>query len=627
MRRLIHLLVITGCFSYGSGIFGELVRIDGPLGGSYRSGAFALRQAEEVDFTGIAKDYLHQYYALEPDLYDFRIIRQLEDGSGTHVIFQMEIGGLPIVNTGVAFHFNADEVILINGTLVVNREQITQLGAFGVLTDTEERYRQAETLFEENYHLTLPETFKPQIGFFVAPDRLILGATFDIARAMQSGDNPLVSVLDGKILRGPFRIVIDLEKKEVLKEESLAFHVGGGLQQRLGVTKTNSSGFVVGNGNAYRINKVISGLPEPVDLENLVGNGLLHGKYLRVHSAGAHKDLIVKAKDGKKDFRFSTSDPRFDNVSVYYYGNRTLAWFDKTWEIPLYEVITYHVHDEEEPGVPMNNAYYDPLDKSVHIGQGDGEILQHLARDFDVVAHETAHHVIYTYGGVHSLRGESGAIHEGTADYVAFALTGDPNLAESVPVVGEYLRTADNELTYPPQPRSDVHTQGNIWSGTLWQLRNAVEPDQRPAIDEIVLRGLAFLNPEAVFLDYANGLLLADEAYADGKYRCTIANILSARGFHFTTENVSLSDCNSIINKRVIINSRAYPTVLREQKAAWDEEDKDEEEAAFEEDGYKMRLLPLGCAINPHRAGSNWWIVISLLMFSAAQWFRRRQRQ
>ncbi len=617
----------------GGNLFAELQRVDGPKGGTYSLGTYTYSLLSDETETEVslykqaAKDYLWQYYQVAPESYDLTVMRMMKDPAGHHIVYQMALNEIPIINTALALHIKEGEVLLINGVILpFIQDLINEHEHFDHKVDplsVEKAKQQFQSLYKSS------DETQPQLVYYYKEDsetplQLCYQFEFTPAAFPKTSFFQLTEGEDMKPIHGPVRVLMSAYSGDVVAEDSLAIHMG--LQEKLGIEKKSDVTFVTGKAKVYKQNWIKTPDVSMVDLPNLLGNGILYGKYLRVYSAGAHKGL--KVEDDKHAFVYSLSDPRFDNVSAYYYGDLTLSWFD-SMNIPLGGIIlTYHIHDQETPGVPMNNAYYDPLDTSIHIGDGDGQILQNLSRDIDVIAHETSHHIIYNYGGLHSLKGESGAIHEGTADYFTYALTGDPYLAEGAPVMGDYLRTAENQLTYPMNFEYDIHTRGNLWSSTLWQLRNSVVTEEQKNIDIIVARGLAFLNPEAVFLDYANGLLLADQEYMDGRYRCKIASVLGGRGFHFTTERVGLSTCASLTKSRISANQGNYQNVLREQQIIWDKEEETiEDDPEYEERGI-LKYTPLGCNIawGSSLQANSPLILWLLIIQGAALWFGIRRR-
>lgn len=124
-------------------------------------------------------------------------------------------------------------------------------------------------------------------------------------------------------------------------------------------------------------------------------------------------------------------------------------------------------------------------------------IFQGPAADFGydapVLWHEFGHGVVYSTAGLaldrlaldsRSANNESGALHEGFADYIAGAFGGDPSLGAYVgPRAGaagmnpgirqeEFLRSLDNNLSCPDVLVGEVHDDSQHVSAALWRARN-----------------------------------------------------------------------------------------------------------------------------------------------------------
>lgn len=135
-------------------------------------------------------------------------------------------------------------------------------------------------------------------------------------------------------------------------------------------------------------------------------------------------------------------------------------------------------------GTP-NNALYQPAVSSsgypqIMVGDGDGNILQNLGKDNDVVSHEFSHHILFRT--LTNTTGESLVLHEGLADLFTFMQTGNACLGESICPSGSSacwlpdrcLRSAENDLSYLDTTyRSWVsapHLRGQLISAVLWDL-------------------------------------------------------------------------------------------------------------------------------------------------------------
>ncbi len=104
---------------------------------------------------------------------------------------------------------------------------------------------------------------------------------------------------------------------------------------------------------------------------------------------------------------------------------------------------------------------------------GDG--CENTARIADVVYHEFGHSLHY-----HALIGggvPDGALGEGQADYLANTITGDSGLGRGFHLDDVPIREANpvgRELRWPDDLQGEVHDDGMIFSGAMWDLRAAL---------------------------------------------------------------------------------------------------------------------------------------------------------
>lgn len=108
------------------------------------------------------------------------------------------------------------------------------------------------------------------------------------------------------------------------------------------------------------------------------------------------------------------------------------------------------------------NAYYQG--GTVNFFQSGGG-CQNTGRLADVVYHEWGH-------GFHDYRiitgSFDGALSEGAGDTTSFLITGDSDLAPGFYLNGGILRSADNTQTYPGDLTGEVHDDGLIFAGAMW---------------------------------------------------------------------------------------------------------------------------------------------------------------
>ncbi|MCX6119595.1 MAG: hypothetical protein NT027_18820, partial [Proteobacteria bacterium] len=211
----------------------------------------------------------------------------------------------------------------------------------------------------------------------------------------------------------------------------------------------------------------------------------------------------------------------------------------------------------------VNNALYTPSDgvsaPMIQVGQGDGAILQKLEFDSDVVSHEFGHHIVYQ--SITDIGGEALVLHEGLADFLTFARSGDACLGESICPSGttmsscklasnRCLRTADNTLVYGQSPytgyTSAPHIQGQIVSGYLWDLRknNSIPSD---TLTKYVMQAITYLPARAEIKN-----LVAAMLYVDSQNKSTYATVLesagAARGLSASSLGIDMSNLQSSIS-------------------------------------------------------------------------------
>jgi hypothetical protein len=440
--------------------------------------------------------------------------------------FRFFVGGIPLCDYKVRAHVTTHGDSMILGT--VPDVTPTSPLARSDWPSLERSYQTALRAIAENPDLT------PTNG--ALPGKPHLGQA---SRCLRGSDGSLIPVWQMEIALGNL-------PHEVLADDYRAYRIG---RKYFDVT---------GSSNVYEFN-VTDSATKDFDLPNLTGDGTLTSTYLTTYMANGNP----RATNSKNIFNFSPSASEFSEVSAYTHAQTHLKFFESlgfSWYGP--KPLEIRVHDI--PRGEINNALFLPASArnptpSILLGDGDGDLLTNLATDGDVVSHELGHFIVYQH--LTSIDGESLVLHEGLADFFAFARTGNACLGESICPEGDYsacwpetkhscLRTGETDLTYGselweslkrPRDQAMGHLHGQAISGLLWDMRKA---NTVPAADltKLVLGAVSYFGDASGFRDFFLALLLSDKEFFSSKYFDKIKAAADARGFGELINDVTDSD-------------------------------------------------------------------------------------
>ncbi len=262
-----------------------------------------------------------------------------------------------------------------------------------------------------------------------------------------------------------------------------------------------------------------------------------------------------RAQADEKMFSYFPEDEKlFDQVQTYYSLERAKTFFNQHFTDLKTSAIEVYTHSSLD-----NNAMYLPGDTNnsdaIYIGTSDDVYMTNLNRDSDVVIHEYSHHIIYHF--LQATYGESLILHEGTADFFAYVINNNPNLAESLLPGSGYLRTAnlDHKRLYDDEKEYlGAHLLGQFWSAFLWDLYQELGP----MVITTITKSLYYWNKKMTLSDAFLALLHADDDINAGKNHCTILKTAQNRGFFSDTRSMGDNSCGLIYSQT--------PPPLDEQK-------------------------------------------------------------
>lgn len=447
---------------------------------------------------GIARNFLSQYrtiFKMKESLADLSVLRLIEDNGVYHVDFQQTYEDIPILGAEYSVAVGSDKAIQM-----VGGKYFPEVQAPTVATISEEEAVNRAISFL-NIEKSIVQRSSIRLIIESMPRRFIL--------AYQIGINQ-------------WEVIVNAITAEI-ERHAIRFP------------------FASGTGNVYPKDPVNSALTA-VTLPRLIGSGeKLDGTYVTC----ANYEL-GEAIEPSSNFLYTPphytahDDTHFDDVNVYYHIDKFVTGY---WEPLIGSSIPYKVlasvHDPSVLGHDNASADWDGL--TLWFGHG-GSRFYDLAKKDDIIYHEYTHIVTGRLGLSYSYA-ESGAMHEGYSDYHAASYTDDASIGEWVTRSFSDLRTLEtsptqfhynnfNTVSYtgpdPINTESSKHANGMIWSGALWDLRNALGAE---IANFLIYKGLVYKHGfDTRFIDGREGIIIADQNYYSGAHVNTIRDVFAARG-------------------------------------------------------------------------------------------------
>lgn len=328
---------------------------------------------------------------------------------------------------------------------------------------------------------------------------------------------------------GDWELLIDAETgKEILRYNQMAYN-----------TSANTTTTVqTGKGSVFPNHPLIQKEPEVVELKNLTSYSL-KGLY-----ADVRNDDFPNAIASDYIHIYPPENTHFDEVNIYYHINQIHSFFKKMGFNKLDSPIVAIVHYGNE----YDNAFFSPFTNTLSFG--DGKKFNNLAREESVCYHEYSHAMLSQIVRL-NYSGESGAINEGQADYFACSLSNDDKIGEYVvaKLNKPYLRVLTHNLHYPEDIQGEVHADGRIWGGTLWDIRNELGKD---IADVVIYNSFYYLKSGSPkFIDAANAIIVADKNIFGGANANRLNEVLKKRGiFNKSSYDGALFDKSDIIKMK-----------------------------------------------------------------------------
>lgn len=285
-----------------------------------------------------------------------------------------------------------------------------------------------------------------------------------------------------------------------------------------------------------------------VRLTGLKGNGLLDGTKAST--------ALTKKRIRKRDLDFTMNNKQagFEEASAYYHVCAGIARLEQLGYKGKHAIFDAPLRISAR-GTRDDNSWYSPGEKTLTFGLGDVDD----AEDGETVLHELGHAIQDAICPDFGQSNEAAAMGEGFGDYFAgsffhahkpapYQLTvmswdgaryRDPEVErlarrdEGAAAALEQqrppcVRRLDSLRTYESfDHEGDEHDNGEIWSATLWEIRQAVGRD---IADTIIVESHFQLDGFTSFARGARSILDADRNLYQGKHLAALRRIFRRRG-------------------------------------------------------------------------------------------------
>jgi len=203
-----------------------------------------------------------------------------------------------------------------------------------------------------------------------------------------------------------------------------------------------------------------------------------------------------------RDFVWDESNSQASERDAYYHAlvaHQTIKDLDPSFTGVDYQMpIAVDIFDAD------CNAFYDGLGINFF---GQSMRCVNTARLANVVYHEYGHGITDRQ---YRPFAPSGAMHEGFSDYFACSIENNPLVGRGFRGPGTFLRTIDNTNRFPEDVVGEVHRDGLIIAGALWDLREALGQGATDSLFHYARYGRA-----DNFDDYLLDVLVTDDDNGD----------------------------------------------------------------------------------------------------------------
>ncbi len=264
----------------------------------------------------------------------------------------------------------------------------------------------------------------------------------------------------------------------------------------------------------------------------------LKGPFVNVINADRPKSnhSVPVASPSVHNWNWSINDTSYkqEESNVFYHINRVHDFVTKGSPFDISQM-NYQATANVEYGSSSCNAFANMIAGSVNFfGPGGG--CESTALGSDVIYHEYSHIIVDRVMDIISgAPGENGgSMHEGIADYFAATLRNDSVIG--LGIFPEPIRFLNNTLKMPEDFTDEIHDDGRIIAGALWDLRGLLG---NSTTDNLTIRTMKMKGQ--TFTQFLADMFIADDDNADLTDGTPHINEI-CRAFH-TNHKISSSNC------------------------------------------------------------------------------------
>lgn len=462
-------------------------------------------------------------FLMKKDLPDLKLDSERESPGGYHVRFRQLYQGIPVYGAYVSVHMNrAGQVRSVsNGYRPSLRAKALPLA---------EGQGRGEAFPDRQFKAPEGASISQKASISIAWNHLkVRGELRGQSSALQviyptKGESLLAwqADLPARAPLGDWRVLVDAVTGEILEVRDLLKVVDG-----TGRVFDPNPVAVLGDEGSFLTDKDDNGdaVPEeaynPVVLRQIDPSGILKGPYVDTDST------LDRVREPSLNFTYKRDRPGFEEAMVYYHLDSYQRYIQDTLG---FSQANNRVQRVDARFPDLDNSFYSPQTKEIAFGLGGVDD----AEDADVILHEYGHSIQDNQVPEFGQSPEAGAMGEGFSDYLAASFFASRSFDETClaewdvrgllplpPAIAppgclrrvDGLKRDGTPKHYPEDLVGEVHGDGEIWSGALWEIRTQLG---QVAADRLILQSNFLLDPDDNFRAGALALLEADEMLNGG---------------------------------------------------------------------------------------------------------------